>query len=153
VVGSCALALVLEACTIANTPQQDLAYARWAQCDAPFARLQRVDLDGRITFQFTNASERQTILQCLADADRTGPGCLSRWAFPSPGAPEGSAMTVELDTARAPLLTVDGVSVWHPPPSQHKRDVLGGAARRSRPPRAIAPAVRRNRNLATRSWP
>jgi hypothetical protein len=68
----CAFVLVLGACTIANTPQQDLAYARWTQCSAPFALLQEVDLDGRITFQFTNASERQAILQCLSDAGRTG---------------------------------------------------------------------------------
>ena len=30
VVGSCGCALLLGACAIANTPQQDLAYARWA---------------------------------------------------------------------------------------------------------------------------
>jgi len=66
VVGSCALALVLEACAIANTPQQDQAYARWARCDAPFARLQRVDLDGRITFQFTAGhAQRQQALSVL----------------------------------------------------------------------------------------
>ena len=53
VVGSCGFALVLGASAIANTPQQDLAYARWAKCNVPFAQLQRVGLDGRITFQFT----------------------------------------------------------------------------------------------------
>ena len=34
VVGSCGLALFLGACAIANTPQQDLAYARWATCNS-----------------------------------------------------------------------------------------------------------------------
>jgi hypothetical protein len=67
-----AFVLVLGACAVTNTPQQDLAYARWTQCSEPFASLQEVDLGGRITFQFTNASERQAILQCLSDAGRTG---------------------------------------------------------------------------------
>jgi hypothetical protein len=55
---SSAFALLLAACATANTPQQELAYARWATCNAPFTSLERVDLDGRITFGFTNASER-----------------------------------------------------------------------------------------------
>jgi len=50
VVGSCGFGLLLGACTIANTPQQDVAYARWAKCNVPFVQLDRVDLDGRITF-------------------------------------------------------------------------------------------------------
>jgi len=53
VVGSCGCALFLGACGIANTPQQDLAYARWAQCNSS-AQLERVDLDGLITFRFTS---------------------------------------------------------------------------------------------------
>ena len=72
VVLSCGFALILGACAIANTPQQDLAYTRWATCNAGFAQLQRVSLDGRITFQFTNASERQAILHCLDETGRTG---------------------------------------------------------------------------------
>ena len=87
VVGSCGLALLLGSCAIANTPQQDLAYARWAKCNVAFAQLQRVDLDGRITFQFTNASERQQIRQCLADAGRTGPPLPEPVAAPLPGGP------------------------------------------------------------------
>ena len=73
VVGSCGVALVLGACALANTPQQDLAYARWATCNAPLVQLQRVDPDGRITFQFTSASDRHVIVQCLTEAGRTGP--------------------------------------------------------------------------------
>jgi len=64
----------LGACaTIANTPQQDLAYARWAKCNPSFPIvLERVDLDGRITFWLSNGRS-QEVLQCLAAASRTGP--------------------------------------------------------------------------------
>ena len=72
-VGLCGLAIFLGACaTIANTPQQDLAYARWAKCSAPYVSLERVDLDGRITFKISNEGSRQQVLQCLAEAGRTG---------------------------------------------------------------------------------
>ena len=73
VVGSCGFALFLGACAITNTPQQDLAYARWAKCNAPYVSLERVDLDGRITFKISNEGSRQEILQCLAEAGRKGP--------------------------------------------------------------------------------
>ena len=63
----------MGACGIANTPQQDLAYARWAQCNSTSATLERVGLDGQITFRYTTAGDRQEIVQCLADAGRTGP--------------------------------------------------------------------------------
>lgn len=67
------LALFLGACAIANTPQQEQAYARWAQCNSPAGRLERVDLDGRITFRYSSPGGRDAVLQCLAAADRTGP--------------------------------------------------------------------------------
>jgi len=73
VVGSCGFALFLGACAIANTPQQDLAYARWAKCNAPYVSLDRVDVDGRITFKISNEGSRQQVLQCLAEAGRTEP--------------------------------------------------------------------------------
>ena len=66
-------ALFLGACAIANTPQQDLAYARWATCNSTSATLERIDLDGRITFRISNEGSRQETLQCLAEAGRTGP--------------------------------------------------------------------------------
>ena len=72
-VGSCGFALFLGACAIANTPQQDLAYARWAKCSAPYVSLERVNLDGRITFRFSTDGGRQAVLQCLAEAGRMGP--------------------------------------------------------------------------------
>ena len=68
-----ALVLLLGACGITNTPQQDLAYARWAKCNAPYVQLEHVDLDGRITFKISNEGSRQQVLQCLAEAGRTGP--------------------------------------------------------------------------------
>jgi hypothetical protein len=67
------LALFLGACAIANTPQQEQAYARWAQGNSPAGRLERVDLDGRITFRYSSPGGRDAVLQCLAAADRTGP--------------------------------------------------------------------------------
>ncbi len=67
------LALFLSACAIANTPQQELAYAWWARCNSPAGRLERIDLDGRITFKYSSAGGRQEVLQCLADAGRAGP--------------------------------------------------------------------------------
>jgi len=68
------LALALAACaTVANTPQQNLAYERWAKCNAPYAQLERVDLDGRITFLISNSSTRQEVVQCLAAAGQSGP--------------------------------------------------------------------------------
>jgi hypothetical protein len=68
-----ALVLFLGACAIANTPQQDLAYARWAKCNSPYVSLQQIDLDGRITFRSATAGSGQEVLQCLAEAGRTGP--------------------------------------------------------------------------------
>ena len=65
------LALVLGACA-ANTAQQNLAYDRWAKCEAPYTQLERVDLDGRITFLASSSSGMEDVLRCLADADRGG---------------------------------------------------------------------------------
>ena len=73
VVGSCGFTLLLGACGLANTPQQDLAYARWAQCNSTSATLERVDLDGQIIFRYTTAGDRQQIVQCFAEAGRMGP--------------------------------------------------------------------------------
>jgi hypothetical protein len=68
-----AFALVLGACTIANTPQQELAYERWAKCNVPLVQLDRIALDGQITFDFSGPSTRREVLQCLAEANRMGP--------------------------------------------------------------------------------
>jgi hypothetical protein len=67
------LALALGACATANTPQQDLAYQRWAQCAVPYVQLERIGVDGRITFEFSSSADRRRVVQCLAEAGRAGP--------------------------------------------------------------------------------
>ena len=69
---SCCFALFLGACVIANTPQQELAYERWAKCNSTSATLDRVRLDGGITFRYTGPGDREAIVQCFAEAGRTG---------------------------------------------------------------------------------
>jgi hypothetical protein len=72
-VAGCGLALALGACATANTPQQSLAYERWATCAVAYVQLERIGVDGRITFEFSNSSARLQVVQCLADAGRAGP--------------------------------------------------------------------------------
>ena len=72
-VESCCLAIALGACVSANTPLQNLAYERWSKCAVAYVKLDRISLDGRITFQVTSYSDRQAVVQCLAEAGRTGP--------------------------------------------------------------------------------
>ena len=67
------LAVFLGACATTNTPQQDLAYERWAKCNAPYVQLEWIDLDGRITFRYSTEGGREEVLRCLADAGRGGP--------------------------------------------------------------------------------
>jgi hypothetical protein len=85
IAGACCLALALGACATANTPRQDLAYERWARCATPFVQLERVDIDGRITFQFSNGAGQRDILQCLTEAGRTGPPLPEPLAVRPPG--------------------------------------------------------------------
>lgn len=72
IIGSVCLALATSACATANTPQQDLAYERWARCNAPYTQLERVEADGRITFLSSNASTRESVRHCLVDAGQAG---------------------------------------------------------------------------------
>lgn len=83
----CGFSLVLWACTLANTPQQELAYARWAQCRSLTGELLRIDLDGRITFRSSMAGGRQEVQQCLANAGRSGPPLPEPVAVGFPGGP------------------------------------------------------------------
>jgi hypothetical protein len=87
VVGSCGLTLSLGACAIANTPQQDLAYERWAKCSSPAGQLDRIDLDGRIRFRYSSPAGRQEIAQCLAEAGRAGPPLPEPIGVGIPGGP------------------------------------------------------------------
>ncbi len=81
IVASC---LALTACATTNTPQQTVAYERWARCDAPYVQLERVETDGRITFLASSSSDRAAVRQCLAEANQTGP------RLPEPLAPRPS---------------------------------------------------------------
>jgi hypothetical protein len=67
------LALALAACASANSPAQDLAYARWAACSAPYTQLERVFVDGRVVFLSTNSADTQAVLRCLYEAGQAGP--------------------------------------------------------------------------------
>jgi hypothetical protein len=82
-----ALTLALGGCATANTPQQELAYARWARCERPYTQLAGVGVDGRITFQVSSSSARQEVAQCLADAGRGGPLLPEPVAVGPPGGP------------------------------------------------------------------
>jgi len=81
------LTLLLGACALANTPQQELAYARWSQCRSVTGELLRIDLDGRITFRSSTSGGRQEVLQCLAEAGRAGPPLPEPVAVGFPGGP------------------------------------------------------------------
>jgi len=88
VVGSCCLIVAVGACaTAANTPQQNLAYERWARCKTAYVQIEQVSLDGRITFQFSNAGDRQVVVQCLTEAGRTGSPLPEPVAVRPPGGP------------------------------------------------------------------
>jgi hypothetical protein len=73
IVGLAGLTLVLVGCATANTPEQELAWERWARCAVSYTQIDGVDVDGRITFQATNGSAQRDVVQCLAEAGRGGP--------------------------------------------------------------------------------
>jgi hypothetical protein len=72
-VAACGLALALGACATANTAQQNLGYERWAKCAVAYVQLERIGVDGRITFEFSSSASRVQVVQCLAEAGRAGP--------------------------------------------------------------------------------
>jgi hypothetical protein len=83
----CGLALALGACATTNTPQQNLAYERWSKCAAAYVQLEQISVDGRITFQFSNSADRLQVVQCLAEAGRTGSPLPDPIAVRPPGGP------------------------------------------------------------------
>ena len=87
IVGTCCLAAALGACATANTPQQNLAYERWSKCAVAYVQLERIGLDGRITFQFSNAVDRNAVVQCLAEVGRTGSPLPAPVSVLPPGGP------------------------------------------------------------------
>jgi hypothetical protein len=87
IVGSGCWALSLGACATANTPQQNLAYERWAKCALPYVQLERIDGDGRISFMFSGSADLAAVLQCLGEASRTGPPLPEPLTVRPPGGP------------------------------------------------------------------
>jgi hypothetical protein len=88
VVGLSGFAFFLGACAIVNTPQQDLAYARWAKCNAPYVQLDRVDLDGRIRFRFSNMGASKRSCNASPKLAARGRRFPRPWASPLPVAHE-----------------------------------------------------------------
>lgn len=84
IIGVIALAV---GCAIANTPEQELAYARWARCNSPDGQLERIDVNGRIVFRYSRPGGREAIAQCLAEAGRAGPPLPPPLALGPPGGP------------------------------------------------------------------
>ena len=84
IIGVIALAV---GCAIANTPEQELGYARWARCSSPDGQLERIDVNGRIVFRYSRPGGREAIAQCLAEAGRAGPPLPPPLALGPPGGP------------------------------------------------------------------
>jgi hypothetical protein len=72
-----------------NTPQQDLAWARWERCqaDATGVHVLGVDPDGRIRVESVAAHHRDGMLACLARLDATGERLPEALSVGRPGAP------------------------------------------------------------------
>ena len=71
------LALALAGCagvSLKNTPEQDLAYARWAACEprSGLSDIDRVEPNGRIWFTYYNESEKFRVVECLAKPEPSG---------------------------------------------------------------------------------
>ena len=85
---STVLSLVLAGCaSFQNTPAQDLAWSRWTVCRAEVTgtELNRVQLDGRISFWYNGPAQRQPMLECLRQAAKDGPSLPEPIADPRPG--------------------------------------------------------------------
>ena len=66
--GVCLGILVSGCAGLRNSPEQETAYERWA-----IVEIQRIDLDGRISFWYVVEPERRDVLECLGKAGRGGP--------------------------------------------------------------------------------
>lgn len=70
------VAIGVSACAgVRNTPEQDLADARWRACAPPSSLVQidRVEANGRIWFSYFLESDRQAMIACLSKAAPGGP--------------------------------------------------------------------------------
>jgi hypothetical protein len=68
--------LVTAGCAaLANTPAQDLAWSRWTICHARVTSIdiKTVQLDGRISFVYSEPGDNQTMLACLRQTGKDGP--------------------------------------------------------------------------------
>jgi hypothetical protein len=68
--------LVIAGCAaFANTPAQDLALSRWTICRAraTSTEIKSVQLDGRISFVYSEPGDNQNMLACLRQAGKDGP--------------------------------------------------------------------------------
>jgi hypothetical protein len=73
---SLGVAIAVSACAgVGNTPEQDLADARWRACAPPSSLVQidRVEANGRIWFSYFLESDRQAMVTCLGKAAPGGP--------------------------------------------------------------------------------
>jgi hypothetical protein len=82
-------ALLLWGCGVSfkNTPEQELALGRWDGCESQVegVQLNRVALDGRISFWFDGPGSQQSMLTCLRLASKGGPSLPEPIADPRPG--------------------------------------------------------------------
>jgi hypothetical protein len=70
------LALAVAGCAgMKNTPEQDLAYARWAACEprSGLIDIDRVEPSGRIWFTYYNDSDRLQAIACLTKVPAGSP--------------------------------------------------------------------------------
>jgi hypothetical protein len=83
-----ALSALISGCaSLANTPEQDLAWSRWAICrtQVPGADVRRVQTDGRIFFWFSGPADAQGMVACLRQAGKDGPALPDATPEPRPG--------------------------------------------------------------------
>ena len=83
-----AISLLLAGCaSFQNTPAQDLAWSRWTACRAQVTdtEVNRVQLDGRISFWYSGPGQRQSMLECLRQAAKDGPSLPEAVGDPRPG--------------------------------------------------------------------
>ena len=70
--------------SLANTPEQDVALSRWRDCRTNGTELNRVLLDGRISFWYEGGGLRLDTLDCLSRAAKAGPVLPEPIAEPRP---------------------------------------------------------------------
>lgn len=70
--------------SLANTPEQEVAWSRWRACRGSGTEVNRVQLDGRITFWYDGGGGRQGTLDCLSRATAAGPALPEPIAEPRP---------------------------------------------------------------------